>query len=80
MPHAAPNEPGVNACCQVEENLKEIERRATQDSTGQDAGPFVTYQCQVCQRNHYVHEVKPFHIGMTMVTGAADADATAVAA
>ena len=65
MSHAAPNAPGVNACCQVEANLKEIERSETKDTEGADGGPLVVYQCQVCQRKHYVHEVKPFVIGLT---------------
>lgn len=63
MPHAAPNEPGVNACCQAEFNLLEIERRPISDgTTGQAAGVFVTYQCRVCQRKHYVHEVAPINV------------------
>lgn len=66
MPHAAPNTPGVNACCQVEANLKEIERRSTAGENDDDGGPLVTYQCQVCQRKHYVHEVKPLAFGIRL--------------
>ena len=64
IPHAAPNNPGVNACCQIEVNLKEMERHETKDAGGADGGPLIVYQCRVCQRKHYVHEVKPFSVGM----------------
>ena len=57
--------PQVNACCKVDANLKEAERREVKNQDGSDAGPLVVYQCQVCRRRHYVHEVKPFHIGLT---------------
>ena len=65
MPHAASNASGVNACCQVEANLKEIERHETKDASGAKGGPLVVYRCQICQRRHYVHEVAPFVIGTT---------------
>lgn len=57
-------DPQVNACCREDANLKEIERRPVLNADGSDAGPLVIYQCQVCQRKHYVHEIKPFHIGL----------------
>lgn len=63
MPHAAPHTPGVKACCQIEANLKEIERRLVTDGkTGAEAGALVTYQCQICRCRHYVHEIAPIVI------------------
>ena len=55
-----------NACCRADANLKEIERREVKNQDGSDAGPLVIYQCQVCQRKHYVHEVKPFVVGIAL--------------
>jgi len=56
----------VNACCRKEDNLKEVERRPVRyGNDGSDAGTLIVYQCQACQRRHYVHEVKPFQVGIS---------------
>ena len=65
MPIVESYDPIINACCKIDSNLKEIERRETKYQDGSDAGLLLVYQCQVCQRKHYVHEVKPFTIGLT---------------
>lgn len=56
----------INDCCRDEKNLIETERRETKDSNGDYGGPLIVYRCQVCQRRHYVHEVKPIEIGVTL--------------
>ena len=59
-------ESAPNECCRENSNLKEIERREAKYQDGSDAGPLVVYQCRVCQRKHYVHEVKPFVVGVAL--------------
>ena len=64
MPLIDPS-PRVNPCCCLDANLHELERRQATYPDGSDAGPLITYRCQVCERKHYVHEVKPFVVGVS---------------
>lgn len=60
MPIVESTDPVVNACCKDDANLNVIERRPiTEGQTSAPAGALMIYQCQVCQRKHYVHEVAP---------------------
>lgn len=58
------NNPNINECCKIEENLKEIEQRPVIYNDGGNAGVLVVKQCQVCLRKHYEHQVNPITVGV----------------
>lgn len=51
----------INSCCQDPENLKEIERR-----TSDDGSILVVRQCAICERRHYELQVKPIIVNAKM--------------
>ena len=57
--------PSLNPCCEDQENLKEIKRSPVTYPNGDDAGTLVVYECQVCGRKHYIHNVNPILVGVT---------------
>lgn len=46
-------------CCRDQDNLREVRREDV------PSGTLVTYECQVCGRNHYVGIADPQTIGVT---------------